>query len=74
ARPHSILPIYGESLVERQVSSIEEPAVLRALAEGRKGHTEVRRVIGGQDSPGQAAPIVQETYPIHAADGRVIAV
>jgi len=74
ARPHSILPIYGESQVERQVSSIEEPAVLRALTEGRQGHTEIRRVIGGQESPGKAAPIVQETYPIYAADGRVIAV
>ena len=74
ASPHSILPISGESQVERQVGSVEEPAVLRALAEGRQGHTEVRRVIGGQDSPGKAAPIVQETYPIHAADGRVIAV
>jgi two-component sensor histidine kinase len=74
ASPHSILPIHGESQVERQVGSVEEPAVLRALAEGRQGHTEVRRVIGGQDSPGKAAPIVQETYPIHAADGRVIAV
>ena len=74
ARPHSILPIYGESLVERKVSSVEEPAVLRALIEGRQGHSEVRRVIGGQESPGRAAPIVQETYPIHGADGRVIAV
>jgi two-component sensor histidine kinase len=73
ASPHSILPIYGESQVERQVSSLDEPAVLRALIEGRQGHMEVRRVIGGQDSPGKAAPIVQEVYPIHATDGRVIA-
>jgi two-component sensor histidine kinase len=73
ASPHSILPIYGESQVEQQVSSLEEPAVIHALEEGRSGHMEVRRVIGGQDSPGKAAPIVQETYPIRAADGRVIA-
>ncbi len=73
ASPHSILPIYGESRVEVQVSSLDEPAVIRALTEGRQGQVEVRRVIGGQDSPGKAAPIVQETYPIHAADGRVIA-
>ncbi|MFN2186506.1 MAG: sensor histidine kinase [Anaerolineae bacterium] len=73
ASPHSILPIYGESQVEQQVSSLEEPAVIRTLEEGRSGHMEVRRVIGGQDSPGKAAPIVQETYPIRAADGRVIA-
>jgi two-component sensor histidine kinase len=74
ASPHSILPIYGESLVERQVDSTDESAVIRALVEGRQGFAEVRRVIGGQDSPGDAAPIVQETYPIHASDGRVIAV
>jgi two-component sensor histidine kinase/PAS domain-containing protein len=73
ASPHSILPIYGDSQVERQVGPLEEPAVIRTLTEGRHGHMEVRRVIGGQDSPGKAAPIVQETYPIHAADGRVIA-
>ena len=73
ASPHSILPVYGESRVEQQVSSLDEPAVLRALVEGRQAHLEVRRVIGGQESPGKAAPIVQDTYPIHATDGRVIA-
>jgi two-component sensor histidine kinase len=73
ASPHSILPIYGESQVEKQVSSLDEPTVIRALTEGRQGQQEVRRVIGGQDSPGKAAPIYQETYPIRAADGRVIA-
>ena len=73
ASPHSILPIYGESQVERQVSSLEEPAVLRTLTEGRQEHMEIRRVIGGQDTPGKAAPIVQETYPLFATDGRVIA-
>ncbi len=73
ASPHSILPIYDEPQVERQVSSLDEPAVLRALVEGQQGHMEIRRVIGGHDSPGKAAPIVQETYPIRAADGRVIA-
>ena len=44
--PHSILPIYSESLVGRQVNSVEEPDIFRALAEGRRGLTEVRRQIG----------------------------
>jgi two-component sensor histidine kinase len=73
ASPHSILPIYGDSQVEQQVSSLEEPAVIRALEEGRSSHMEVRRVIGGHDSPGKAAPIMQETYPVRTPDGRVIA-
>ena len=60
ARPHSILPLYSESQLEQQVSSVEEPAVLRALAEGRQGQAEVRRVIGGQDSPGRLPPLLRK--------------
>jgi two-component sensor histidine kinase len=73
ASPHSILPIYSESVVERQVGFLDEPAVVRALTEGRRGLTEVRREIGKRPSPSKAAPVVQETYPIRAEDGRVIA-
>ena len=73
AKPHSILPIYGESVVERQVTPADEPAVFRTLVEGRRGFTEVRRRIGSRRSPAKAAPIVQETYPIRASRGRVIA-
>jgi two-component sensor histidine kinase/PAS domain-containing protein len=73
ASPHSILPIYGESVVERQVTFSEEPAVFHALIQGHRGVTEIRREFGSRRSATQRAPIVQETYPIRASDGRVIA-
>jgi len=73
ASPHSILPIYSESVVEREVSLSDEPAVIRALTEGRRGLMEVRREVARRPSPAKAAPVVQETYPIWAQDGRVIA-
>ncbi len=73
ASPHSILPIHSEPVVERQVTFTDEPAVIRALAEGHRGFTEVRRRIGDRESPEKAAPIVQETHPIRASDDRVIA-
>jgi two-component sensor histidine kinase len=73
ARPHSILPIYSESIVGRRVISIEEPAVLHTLIDGRPSTTEVRRDMGERPSPTKGAPIVQESYPIQATDGSVIA-
>ncbi len=72
-RPHSILPIHGESLVGRQVNAVEEPGVFRALMEGRRGLTEVRRPISHLGSAAKTAPIVQETYPVHVRDGRIVA-
>ena len=69
ARPHSILPIHGESMMEQEATSVGEPAVMRALSEGRRGLTEVRRAITKRSSPPKAAPVVQETYPIQAEDG-----
>jgi two-component sensor histidine kinase/PAS domain-containing protein len=73
ASPHSILPIYSESVVERRVSYADEPDVIRALTEGRRGLAEIRRQTGNRRSPAQGAPIVQETHPIQISDGRVIA-
>jgi len=73
AGPHSILPLYGETLVERQLGMVEEPAVIRALTEGRRGFMEVRREVASRTAPAKAAPVVQETHPIRASDGRVIA-
>ena len=73
ASPHSILPIFSESMVGRKVGFVDEPAVIRALSEGREGFMEVRREITEQESRGKAAPVVQETYPIRMEDGRVIA-
>ena len=73
AKPHSILPIYSESLVGREVRPSEEPAVLRALEEGRRGFLQFRRGNGQRPSPITGSPIVQETYPIRRGDGPVIA-
>ncbi len=73
AMPHSILPIYDESLVGRQVGFADEPDVMRALAEGRRGFTEVRRGVGRRQSPPEGAPTVQEIYPIWDAEAEVIA-
>jgi two-component sensor histidine kinase/PAS domain-containing protein len=73
ASPHSILPIYSESLVERQVTWIEEPSVLHVLTEGRRRQTKLRREVPRQQSPAKVAPVVQETYPVRSPDGRVIA-
>ncbi len=73
ASPHSILPIYSESIVGRQLAADGEPAVAHTLFEGRRGFTEVRREIGTPRSPAKGAPIVQETFPVRTDDGRVIA-
>ncbi len=73
ASPHSILPIYGESTVGREVTHNEEPAVLRALSEGRETSMEVRRQIGNRRSAAKSAPIVQEAYPLRGDDGQVVA-
>ncbi len=73
ASPHSILPLYNESLVERQVTAGDEPGVIRSLVEGRRWVSEVNRESGGRGAPDRAAPIVQEVYPVRRPDGRVIA-
>ena len=73
AMPHSILPIYDESLAGRQVGFADEPDVMRALAEGHRGFTEVRRGVGRRQSPAEGAPTVQETYPVWNAEAKVIA-
>jgi len=72
ARPHSILPIYSESVVQRQVSALEEPAVFRALTESRPGRHERRRD-GQRSTPAQGMLIVQTTHPMRRADGSVMA-
>lgn len=73
ASPHSILPIYSESQVGQQVTFNDQPDVMRALLEGRRGSTEVRRMAGDRRSAAKGAPIVQETYPIQDGEGRVLA-
>jgi two-component sensor histidine kinase len=73
ARPHSILSLYSESVVGRQLTAEEEPEVARTLAEGRRGSTEVRKDISNRRAPTKGAPIIQETFPVKADDGRVMA-
>ena len=73
ARPHSILPIYSDSLLGRQVGFAEEPDVVRALTEGHRGLREVRRGDGNRRSSPKGAPIVQETYPLRDRAGQVVA-
>jgi two-component sensor histidine kinase/PAS domain-containing protein len=72
AHPHSILPIYGESVLGRQDSPVEEPAVFRSLQEGRPAMDAIRRRNGPRSALGQGGLTVQETYPVRNA-GRVIA-
>jgi two-component sensor histidine kinase len=73
ARPHSILSIYSESVVGRHLSANEEPQVARTLFEGHRGSMEMRKDIGNGRAPAKGAPIVQETFPVKADDGRVLA-
>jgi two-component sensor histidine kinase len=73
ASPHSILPLHSETQLEQQVSSTDEPAVLRALVEGQPTVMEVRRRSSSRASPDKGAPVIQETYPVRSGDGRVIA-
>ena len=64
ARPHSIVAIHSESVVGREALSGDEPALFRALAEGRRTVLEVRSSPRGPGPPAQRAPIVRETYPV----------
>jgi two-component sensor histidine kinase/predicted DNA-binding protein len=73
ARPHSILPIYSDSVVGRRVTSGDEPVVMRALVEGRCLSTEVRRQVASSRSTAKGAPIFQEIHPVRADDGQVVA-
>ena len=73
ASPHSILPIHDKPVADRRVTFADDPAVIRALVEGHRGVTEVRQRITEHASPESAAPLVQETRPLRARDGRVIA-
>jgi two-component system, sensor histidine kinase PdtaS len=73
ASPHSILPIYSETQVGREVTFADEPAVLYALTEGRRSATEVHRPTGDKYSAAERAPVVQEIHPVRGEDERVVA-
>jgi two-component sensor histidine kinase len=72
ASPHSILPIYSEPQVGREVTFADEPAVIYALTEGRRSATEVHRAIGDKHSAAERAPVVQEIHPVRGEE-RVVA-
>ena len=63
--PHSVPPIYTQSLIGQAAMPEENPAVFKALRRGR-----YVRVSRGLIAEG--APIVQEVYPIHGPRGGVI--
>jgi two-component sensor histidine kinase len=66
ARPHSMLPIHSESVLGREVTTADEPHVMRALLEGR--HSSGQRRLGAEE-----AYAFQEVYPLSENDGQVLA-
>ncbi len=73
ARPHSILPVYAESLVDQHVAFADAHGLMRTLTEGRRGTTEVRHAMGQRPGQARTAAVVQEIFPVYGAQGRVIA-
>lgn len=65
ARPHSISPIYTESLIGRVVAPADEPLMFKALAHGRYSR-------GAHMVIAHGAPVVQEAHPIRNAEGKAI--
>ena len=67
ARPTSVPTLYPDLLVGRAVSSQESPSIRHALISGRMAQ-------GVKGQAIQGAPTVHETFPIHGANGELIAV
>ncbi|MFQ6058596.1 MAG: sensor histidine kinase [Anaerolineae bacterium] len=65
ARPHSVPPIYDQSLLGQMARPEDNPIVFRALRRGRYAQ-------GSHGLIAEGAPIVQEVHPIHNARGQVI--
>lgn len=65
AKPHSILPIYPDSIIGRTVVPGEEPYVFKALRQKRyiRGHSTLIA---------EGAPIVQEVHPLRSERGRIV--
>jgi two-component sensor histidine kinase len=66
ARPHSIMPVYSEPLVGRQVSAEDEEAVFSALRLGFRARGSRRLIVGG-------APVIQQVWAVPGGEGKVIA-
>jgi two-component sensor histidine kinase len=66
ARPHSIMPVYSDSLVGRQVKAEDEEAVFSALRRGFQARGSRRLIVGG-------APVIQHVWAVLGEEGKVIA-
>jgi two-component sensor histidine kinase len=66
ARPHSVPPIYEESLCGRLTTSPEKPAIFDTLESGSSAR-------GTQGVIARGAPVSQEAQPIYGMAGKVIA-
>lgn len=65
ARPHSIMPVYSQSLLGRGIDQGRDTAVLRAIRWGRRVRGSRRLIAGG-------APVIQEVWPIRSSSGVMI--
>jgi two-component sensor histidine kinase len=66
AGPHSVPPIYDESLLGQVIAAPQKPAVLDTLDTGSSTR-------GAQGPRVEGAPVVQEAQPIYGEDDNVIA-
>lgn len=66
ARPHSVPPLYDESMLGQVILAPEKPAVMDALEKGSSTR-------GTQGVRAEGAPVVQEAQPIFGSDDQVIA-
>jgi two-component sensor histidine kinase len=66
ARPHSVPPIYEESLRGQVIASPDKAAVFDTLESGSSAR-------GTQGVIARGAPVLQEAEPIYGMDGKVIA-
>ncbi|MCC7105240.1 MAG: histidine kinase N-terminal domain-containing protein [Chloroflexi bacterium] len=65
-RPRPVPPLYPESLVGRQFTRADAPAVFRALFDGRGGRLVNVVMVRG-------VPTMHEVFPVHDEWGRVVA-
>lgn len=65
ARPHSISPLYPESMLGATIQAAGDSLVWRALQDGQEGRQ--------QRAVKNAAPVIEEVYPVRSREGRVIA-
>jgi two-component sensor histidine kinase len=65
AQPHSISTLFPASELGKVIQQVDDPLVLRALYDGQPGHRQ-RMVKTG-------APVIEEVYPVHNQQGKVIA-